>query len=59
MTLKKGLRLLLLLGIFSSPGCAGLAQHHVEEQKPPKRAELSEEDRYLNELERDLSLYSD
>ena len=59
MTLKKGLRLLLLLSCLLSPGCAGFCRQHLEEQKPPKEAELSEEDRYFQELERDLSMYSD
>ncbi len=59
MTLKKGLRLLLLLSSLSSPGCAGFCRHHLEKQEPPKEAELSKEERYLKELERDLSMYSD
>jgi len=59
MTLKNGLRLLLVLSCLSSPGCAGFGQHHLEKQEPPKKAELTKEDQYFKDLERDLSMYSD
>ena len=59
MTLKKGLRLLLLLSCLSSQGCAELGRRYLGEQKPTTEAELSKEDKYFQELERDLSLYTD
>jgi len=61
MTLKNGLRLLLVLSCLSSPGCAGLDRHHQEKPKPPE-AELTKEekeDKYMNDLARDLHLYTD
>ena len=61
MTLKNGLRLLLVLSCLSSPGCAGLDRHHQEKQKPPE-AELTKEekeDKYMKDLARDLHMYSD
>jgi hypothetical protein len=62
MTLKNGLRLLLVLSCLSSPGCAGCGRHHLEKKEPPKEAELTKEekeDKYFKDLERDLSMYSD
>jgi len=61
MTLKNGLRLLLVLSCLSSPGCAGLDRHHQEKPKPPE-AELTKEekeDKYMKDLARDLHLYTD
>jgi hypothetical protein len=61
MTLKNGLRLLLVLSCLSSPGCAGFDRQHQEKQKPPE-AELSKEekeDKYMKDLARDLHLYTD
>ena len=62
MTLKNGLRLLLVLSCLSFPGCAGFGRHHPEKQEPKKEAELTKEekeDKYFKDLERDLSMYSD
>ena len=61
MTLKNGLRLLLVLSSLSSPGCAELDRHHQEKQKPPEAAltEEEKENKYLKDLERDLRLYGD
>gem|GEM_PF-4607780 len=61
MTLKNGLRLLLVLSCLSSPGCAGLDRHHQEKQKPPEAARTPQEkeDKYLKDLQRDLLLYGD
>jgi len=60
MTLKNGLRLLLVLSCLSSPGCAWLGQHY-EKPKPPERELTKEEkeDKYMNDLARDLHLYTD
>jgi hypothetical protein len=62
MTLKSGLCLLLVLSCLSSLGCAGFGRPHLANQQPPKKAEQKEEDeeaKYIKDLERDLSLYSD
>jgi hypothetical protein len=62
MTRKGGLRLLLVLSCLSSLGCAGFGRPHLDNQQPPKKAEQTEEDKedkYLKDLEKDLSLYSD
>jgi hypothetical protein len=61
MTLKNGLRFLLVLSCLSSPGCAGFDRHHQEKQKPPEAVLSKEEkeDKYFKDLERDLSMYSD
>ena len=61
MTLKNGLRLLLVLSSLSSPGCAELDRHHQEKPKPPE-AELTKEekeDKYMKDLAMDLHMYSD
>ncbi len=61
MTLKNGLRVLLVLSCLSSPGCAVFDRQHKEKQKPPE-AELTKEekeDKYMNDLALDLHMYSD
>jgi hypothetical protein len=61
MTLKNGLRLLLVLSCLSSPGCAGLDRRHQEKPKPPEAAltPQEKEDKYMKDLARDIHLYSD